>query len=414
MKTKILSLIIILLSLYTTAQEFEAPQITGDDFEKLKVKVGADFAMQYQVLNHEADSALIPLGTGFNLPTANLNIDADLARGISLNLVTYLSARHHNEAWVKGGYLLIDELPFIKSPGVDRVMDYLTIFVGDMELNYGDAHFRRSDNGKVTRNPFVGNYIMDAFTTAPALEIMFRKDGIIAMGALTTGSLRQDLVRYSNNTYNAYDAHEEIGFYWKAGYDKNFQEDIRARLTVSGYHMPRKNHNNTLYYGDRAGSRYYLIMNRVTNSSADTDIKSNFTSGRWSPSITNKDNSYMLNLFAQAKGLEIFATYESAKGLYSSGTEFKFSQIAAEGLYRFGGSRQFYGGLRYNLVKGDVNTSESGDQSISRLQVGAGWFILESTVLKVEYVSQNYTDFITEYGADAGFNGIMVEAAISF
>ncbi len=178
--------------------------------------------------------------------------------------------------------------------------------------------------------------------------------------------------------------------------------------------MPKKNHNNTLYYGDRTGSRYYLIMNRVTNSSADTDIKSNHLSGRWSPGITNKDNSFMLNLFAQAKGLEIFATYESAKGLYSSGTEFKFSQIAAEGLYRFGGSRQFYGGLRYNLVKGDVNTSVSGDQSVNRLQAGAGWFILESTVLKVEYVTQNYTDFINEYGADAGFNGIMVEAAISF
>jgi hypothetical protein len=414
MKTKFIGLIIIAISVYVTGQEFEPVQLTGDDFERLNVKVGADFALQYQVLNHNADSALIPLGTGFNLPTANLNIDADLARGVTLNLVTYLSARHHNEAWVKGGYLLIDELPFIKSPGVNTLMDYLTIIVGDMELNYGDAHFRRSDNGRVTKNPFVGNYIMDAFTTAPALEILFRKDGIIAMGALTTGSLRQDLVRYSNNTYSAYNAHEEIGFYWKAGYDKSFREDIRARLTVSGYHMPRKNHNNTLYYGDRTGSRYYLIMNRVTNSSADTDIKSNHLSGRWSPGITNKDNSFMVNLFAQAKGLEIFATYESAGGLYSSGTEFKFSQIAAEGLYRFGGSRQFYGGLRYNLVKGDVNTSVSGDQSVDRLQAGAGWFIFESTVLKVEYVTQNYTDFLNEYGADAGFNGIMVEAAISF
>jgi hypothetical protein len=416
MKTKIISLvtIIFILSLYTTGQVFEPEQITGDNFDKLKVKVGADFALQYQILSHEADSALIPLGTGFNLPTANLNLDVDLAKGIKLSLVTYLSSRHHNEAWVKGGYLLIDELPFIKSPGIDRVMDYLTIIVGDMELNYGDAHFRRSDNAKVTRNPFVGNYIMDAFTTAPAIEILFRKNGIIAMGALTTGSLRQDLVRYSDNTYNAYDAHEETGFYWKAGYDKKFQDDLRARLTASGYHIPEKNHNNTLYYGDRAGSRYYLIMNRITNSSADTDIKRNHISGRWSPGFTTKDNSFMVNLFAQAKGLEIFATYESAKGLYSTGTEFKFSQIAAEGLYRFGGSRQFYGGLRYNLVKGDVNTSESGDQSINRLQVGAGWFILESTVLKVEYVSQDYTDFITDYGADAGFNGIMVEAAISF
>jgi hypothetical protein len=403
----------IILSL-TSFGQFEPSQDNGDGFEKLKVHVGGDFALQYQILNHHADSSLIPLGTGFNLPTANLNLDVDLARGIKLNLVTYLSARHHNEAWVKGGYIVFDELSFINSPGIDRLMDYLTITVGDMELNYGDAHFRRSDNGSVTHNPFVGNYIMDAFTTAPALEVMYRNKGILAMAGATTGSLRQDLTRFANNTYYEYNAHKEIGFYWKLGYDKEFVDDIRARLTVSGYHMPKKNHNNTLYYGDRTGSRYYLIMNRQTFNATDVDIKSNHTSGNWGPGIGNKDNSFMVNLFAQAKGAEIFATYETARGLYASGSEYKFSQVAAEGLYRFGGKRQFYGGLRYDYVKGDTDTNVPGDKSVNRINVGAGWFIIPSIVCKIEYVNQNYTDFISDYGADAGFNGIMIEAAVSF
>lgn len=396
------------------AQNFEEPQLTGDEFDKIHVKVGGDFAMQYQVLQHHADTALIPLGTGFNLPTANLNINVDLARGVRLNLVTYLASRHHNETWVKGGSLIFDELPFINSPFVDRMMDFLTLTVGNMELNYGDAHFRRSDNGKVTTNPFVGNYIMDAFTTAPAFEVLFRNNNLIAMGAITTGSLRQDLVRLSGTTYTAYDAHKELGFYWKGGIDQQLQEDIRVRFTISGYHMPEANHNNTLYGGDRTGSRYYLIMNRQTFASTDVDIKSNHTSGRWYPGTTTKDNSFMFNLFAQAKGLEVFGTYEYAKGIYSSGKEFKFSQIAGEGLYRFGGARQFYGGLRYNLVNGDTDTATPGDQSVSRIQVGAGWFILESTVLKVEYVKQTYNDFTALYGSDAGFNGVMIEAAVSF
>ena len=398
----------------TVSGQFEPPQDKGEGFEKLKVKVGGDFALQYQVLKHEADSALIPLGTGFNLPTANLNIDVDLARGVKLNLITYLSARHHNEAWVKGGSLIFDELPFLKSYGIDNVMDYLTVVIGDMELNYGDAHFRRSDNGNVTRNPFVGNYIMDAFTTAPALEVMFRNKGIIAMGAITTGSLRQDLVRFSNNAYTKYDAHKELGFYWKLGIDKELKEDICTRLTVSGYHIPEKNHNSTLYYGDRAGSRYYLIMNTQNFLATDADIKSNHTSGNWGPGIGTKNNSFMVNLFGQAKGFELFGTFETAKGLYASGKEYKFNQIAAEGLYRFGGQRQFYGGLRYNMVTGDTDTAAPGDQSVNRIQLGAGWFILETTVLKVEYINQQYTDFIADFGADAGFSGIMIEAAISF
>ncbi len=413
MKKEFLIIYTIAISVMTFGQ-FEPPQDNGDEFDKVNVKVGGDFAIQYQALDHEADSALIPLGKGFNLPTANLNLNAELAKGVRLNLVTYLSSRHHNEAWVKGGYIVFDELPFIKSPGVDKVMDYLTITVGDMELNYGDAHFRRSDNGSVTHNPFVGNYIMDAFTTAPALEVMFRNKGLLAMIGTTTGSLRQDLTSLSGASYRTYNAVKELGVYWKLGFDKEFGEDMRARFTVSGYHVPKKNHNSTLYYGDRTGSRYYLVMKPETFSASDVDIKSNHTTGRWSPGITNKDNSLMLNLFAQVKGLEVFGTYEAAKGLYASGTEYKFSQIAAEGLYRFGGQRQFYGGLRYDLVKGDTDTSVPGDRSVDRIQVSAGWHILESTVLKVEYVNQNYTDFISDYGADAGFNGFMVEAGVSF
>src|SRR4030042_1161595 len=166
MKKNFILPVLLLCGMVSFSQTFEEPKPSGDEFEKVNVKLGGDFALQYQILKHTAGSALIPLGTGFNLPTANLNLDVMLASGVKLNLVTYLSSRHHNEAWVKGGYLLIDELPFLKSPKADKIMDYLTIKVGDMEVNYGDAHFRRSENGHVTGNPFVGNSFMEAFTTA--------------------------------------------------------------------------------------------------------------------------------------------------------------------------------------------------------------------------------------------------------
>ncbi|NJK85919.1 MAG: hypothetical protein HC906_08080 [Bacteroidales bacterium] len=414
MKTKNLAIVILSLLTVSVYSQFEQDQLSGDDFEKIKVSVGGAFALQYQILDHEADSALIPMGSGFNLPTANFNLDADLAKGISLNLVTYLSSRHHNEAWVKGGYLLIDELPFIKSDAVDKLMDYLTLRVGEMELNYGDGHFRRSDNGNVIYNPFVGNYVMDAFTTAPALELMFRNNGLLAMGALTTGSVKQEFVTFRNNQYTAYDNHKELGFYWKLGYDKEFNEDFRGRLTISGFHLPEDNHNGTLYSGDRAGSRYYLVMNRVTNSTTDVDIKSNHLSGRFGPGTTRKNNSFMFNLFTNWKGFELFGTYELASGNTALGNEFDFNQFAAEALYRFGGENQFYLGGRYNVVNGDPNTAVEGDQSVRRYQIGAGWFLLKSTVLKIEYVDQDFTDFIPNYGAEAGFNGFMVEAGIAF
>jgi hypothetical protein len=389
--------------------QFEPDQLTKEEFEKLNVRVGADFAMQYQLLEHQADSALIPLGKGFNLPTANFIINANLAPGILVNLTTYLSARHHNETWVKGGYLILDELPFLKSEVIDNIMDYMTLTIGDMEINYGDAHFRRSDNGRVINNPFVGNYMLDAFSTQIAFEAMYRNKGLLLMGAISTGGLKPALAGYnaSSGNYTAYDTHKELAFYWKAGYDKQFNDDFRFRFTLSGYHSP-DHHAGALYNSERAGSRYYLVMNRVTNNAADVDITKNHTSGNFGPGTVTKDNSLMANLFTKYKGIEVFGTYEMFRGTLPSGNDSEYNQYAIEGLYRFGGNEQFYGGLRYNLVDNDLNLSTS------RFQIAAGWFLIEQVLLKLEYVDQQYNDFTALYGEDAGFNGFMFEAAISF
>ncbi|TEB40680.1 hypothetical protein D0809_29375, partial [Flavobacterium circumlabens] len=101
------------------------------------------------------------LENNFNLPNANFTIGAQLYDGVRVNLDVYLASRHHNETWVKGGYLQIDKLDFIKKDFLADLMQYTTIKIGQMENNYGDAHFRRSDNGNALMNPFVGNNIMD-------------------------------------------------------------------------------------------------------------------------------------------------------------------------------------------------------------------------------------------------------------
>src|SRR5690554_5778425 len=77
MKTRILSIGFLLAgALSVGAQQFEAEKINPEDFKELKVKIGADFALQYQGLSHEADVELIDLKKNFNLPAANLYISA--------------------------------------------------------------------------------------------------------------------------------------------------------------------------------------------------------------------------------------------------------------------------------------------------------------------------------------------------
>ncbi len=409
MKNFLIFFLINILIVNVFGQEFEESAAGIKSQKEPEVSINADFALQYQGLKHNADSALIPLGTGINLPTANFDLNAILADGIEVKLTTYLSSRHHVEAWVKGGYLLLDNIPFIKSKVLDNIMGYMTFKVGVMEINYGDAHFRRSDNGNVINNRFVGNYIIDAFTTAPALEALFRHKGILLLGAVSGGSLKPALVEYNSGsqTYTPYDMQDELAFYWKAGFDKELNNDLRLRTTLSGYHVSN-HHFGSLYNGDRTGSRYYLIMNKVTNSAQDVDPAVNHMSGQWGPGFTDKNNSIMANLFTRYKWIELFGTYEVLSGTSAfGGPEFAFNQYAIESLLHFGKSDQFFIGGRYNFAKDD------SDKSVDRLQFSLGYFPTQNIIFKIEYVDQRYKNFLL-YGENAGFKGIMVETAISF
>ena len=172
---------------------FETSKVPGAEYTGFKLDFGAGFTSQVQYLSHSNTAApnvvsgvntnqLADIGFGFNNSTANLYLNAQLAPGIRVALTSYLSSRHHNETWVKDGYIQIDQSPIDFAP-LKALMEIVTVRVGHMEINYGDAHFRRSDNGNAIYNPFVGNYIMDAFTTEIGGEVYLKASSIMAMGA---------------------------------------------------------------------------------------------------------------------------------------------------------------------------------------------------------------------------------------
>src|SRR5690606_33925021 len=90
---------------------FETGKQDTVEYDGPDLRWGAAFTQQFQALDHEnaADEVIVDgvnrnqlmeIGNGFNLATANLYLDALLAEGIRVNLITYLSSRHHPEAWV--------------------------------------------------------------------------------------------------------------------------------------------------------------------------------------------------------------------------------------------------------------------------------------------------------------------------
>jgi hypothetical protein len=380
-------------------------------FDGIKVRIGGDFALQFQgISQRNSEGTLAKLGKDFNLPTANLNIDVQLLDGVRMHLRSYLSSRNHNDFYIKGGHLRIDNLNFIKAGLMEGVMKYATITVGYDEFNYGDAHFRRSDNGRGIFNPFMENYIMDAFSTEPFGEVMLQNNGFIGLVGVTNGKLNQN-VTVTDASDN------KPSFYGKLGYDKQLTEDLRMRLTGSWYLNKGATTGLYLYGGDRAGSRYYNVLYTVPD--ADGKVQGGNFDGRYNARFT-KLTAIQINPFIKFKGLEFFGVLERASGsneftepvAYKEGS---FTQLAGEFVYRFGGIENFFLAARYNTISGKPRESDPSNLKISRVNLGGGWYLSKNILTKVEYVKQSYDgNGWTGRFAGAQFSGVNFEAVISF
>src|SRR5919108_1739834 len=315
---------------------FETTKDPGVEFTGMKWDVNASFTSQVQSLSHSntAIPVMVPdatgklvngnqladIGFGFNNSTANLMLNAQLAPGIRVALTSYLSSRHHNESWVKDGYIQIDQSPIDFAP-LKMLMEIVTVRVGDFEINYGDAHFRRSDNGNAVYNPFVGNYILDAFTTQIGGEVYLKTSGVIAMASITGGELRGTVLTPGKR------GPSYIG---KLGFDRQVRKDLRVRLTGSMYRTARAM-SDTLYSGDRAGSRfYYVLENTQATESAQKD------SGLINPGFKNQITAFQMNPFVKFRGLELFGVVERAEGKASTEVTTRiWKQYAVDTVYRF-------------------------------------------------------------------------------
>jgi hypothetical protein len=292
-------------------------------------------------------------------------------------------------------------------------MKVVTLKIGHYELNYGDQHFRRSDGGQTLYNPFIENYIMDAFATEVGAEVILRKGDITgvvsASNGLINGGVQAPLE--PGSTTKTYKRNPSL--IAKLAYDKKFDENLRLRLAGSVFHNSSSG-RSTLYAGDRTGSNYWFAMESSTATAKD-----NFTSGRISPNFTNQITALQFNALVRAYGFEFFGTFENAQGRTINekvaGTpKRKVNQFAVDGIYRIGAKENVFLGVRYNQVKGEL-VNATTEQTVDRVAFGAGWFLTKNVLLKGEYVNQNYKGYATGNILNGGnFKGLVVEAVVGF
>jgi hypothetical protein len=393
---------------------FEPSKEDTVTFQGTRMVFGGSFRQDFQGLDHSNTAAaklvttngvttnqnqLIGIGHGFNNATANLNMDVQLTKGVRIAMTSYLSSRHHNETWVKDGYALIDDSP-IDNPLLNTIMSHTTLKVGHFEINYGDGHFRRTDNGQAIYNPFIGNYILDAFSTEVGSELYVHDGWWLGMVGMTNGEIRGTIVTPEKRA---------PAFLGKVGVDHRFSnDDLRLRLTMSAISQSRSA-SQTLYGGDRGGSPYFDVLEPAGSSEA---------TNAWSGEIRNPFGSgiqgQVINPFVKYHGAELFGQFEWARG-FNAGevAKRKVAQQVYEGLYRFA-KDQFYVGGRVINFDGRL-FGMTNDVNVNRYQLGGGWFVTKNLLAKGEWVNQNYNSFAaTDIRSGGNFKGFMFSGAVSF
>lgn len=413
------------------------------EFKGMSVDLGGAFNMDFQAINSFNDQPatfvapskitgyrLMNTENNFVLPAADMTIGAQLFDGVRVNLDIYLASRHHNDTYARGGYLQIDKLDFIKKDFLANFMKYATIKIGQMENNFGDAHFRSSDNGSTLRNAFVGNNIMNAFSTEMGIEVYYKRNGWVSMLGATNGNLNQGTQEVVFTTGPNTNTVVSPSILAKFGYDKQIDKDLRVRLTGSYYHNANLGNSN-IYSSSRSGFGFWGVLNNTAYKNNGVDVAASYNStstpeATFNPNFKNWATSIMINPFVKYKGLELFGTVELASGGDKAGVDAKrkADQYAGELIYRFGKTEQFYIGGKYNTVSGKLSNADAKKVTVNRFESSIGWFMTKNIVAKLDYVNQNYKDYSQFVGNvptgnannfyGGQFKGLVFEAAISF
>lgn len=392
-----------------SAVQFEAPKDTSS-FDKVEVGIHGDLTFSYQALEHSYtttnlyDSSTNPRGDdqidlqpGFILPTADLNLNAKIMSGFNIQLQTMLSSHHHHETYVKGGEATIDNLDFVYDGFAKGFMDKATIRVGVKDINFGDAHFRRTNNASVFNNPFVNNLAVESGEDAAFIEVLYRipSANMFVMGGVTNDQVNPSDVEQTDTSSST------PAMYGKIGYDNQVSDALRVRVTESVLYNGG-NGNNSLYHGDKSG----VPADSIYGNRSGFGTEWNAMSGYYELTAS------MTNVFVKYNNTELFGLVEFADSKDVSGVDAKsMVHYSADIVQRFSNDK-YYVAARYE--KATVDTGVSADEELTQVQATLGWFLSPNAVAKLEYIEQDRKNMSAYATGDASFDGFMLSTALTF
>lgn len=367
-----------------------------------------------------ADSVVSgPLEPGFQTPFGQFSFLADIGEGaIEAYADIFIASRpHEDELQADEGYILFRQMPGpLGGIGLVRAFfDQANIKFGAFEIDFGDAHYRRSNNADTQRNPLIGNYVIDPRGTDLGFEI-FGKPGqrpvnwLLGMGVGNAGDfqaargLQVHGKLFGDSVGRIRPA---ISFYW-------------ADNSGNPTGFPNSGSKSDLFQSNRAGGPYEDVLSGGN------------APGQISPGNGQDVSAVQFDLTLPGNCWELYGYVGLVQDndINGSGpgtpTE-SWVYYAGEGIYhitpRFYVAGRYSGASASHLVSAfDPTLDVRSDGHVHRFQVGGGYWIHETILAKFEYVHQLYNGFTPDGSQvsgvdvwdDPSFNGLLTEVSFSF
>jgi len=371
--------------------------------ESSNLKIGFKSAGILQFLDDEnTNNSFSDVPYGLQSAVGNLTFDANIADGIDVYFDLYLSSTHHTgEVTDHEGYIYLSHLPEDSDPlSFNRIFKYIDIKAGHFELDFGNQHLVRSDNADVQRNPLIGNYIVDANTVSPAIEVIGRPDPFYWVGGFSMGTTTGD---FKKNRGTA--------IYGKVGLDYNNMLNVAGSYyrvdhskNPTGY--PNNGSFSSLFSGNRSGGRYSGVLGGGAEPGQVKPGKGQDETA-WHIDAAFKYNQLIVS------GLYGFVKDADTNGSEDGAPEEKWSYYGVEAKFNLN-SRLYVAG-RYNAAAAHMLNDLDSDGTVSRIQVGFGAWVVPGMLIKAEYVNHKTKDFTTtNLQYDPKFSGFLTEVSISF
>ncbi len=410
-----------------TENEYFTPfELMRPDFpaNSLKVKIGqldgmqvfmgfqAEMRAQDLVQGDVFDEGVrVPgLSPGFQTPFGDLSFLARFDDVMEVYYDLYLASRpHQSTTYGHEGFILLHRMPgsLAENTLIQRFFDIADVKVGAFDIDFGDSRYRRSNNARVQYNPLVGNFLVDPESDEIGVEVYSKPTRLNWLVGLTGGTTTGKVDRH-----NGYGVHGKL---WS-----EVIPELRAAL--SAY---RADHSASGTGTAASGDKSFLFSNSRSGGPYDGVIAGGDAPGQILPS-NGKDvtalqadltwNHWPYEAYGNIGWTQDTDTNGSAPG---SPTE-SWYYGAAEGVYHL--TPNVYAAARYSGAFAVKLNDRSSDGVVHRIQVGGGYWLTRTMLLKAEYVYQWYDEFSPAGGQVGGidvwrepsFNGVIAEASFSF